>query len=517
MSSGIFSYEAPTSPLQKITRRSAPLHKTLIYDVVIVGGGIAGLYSAYRLLQKNPNTKLLLIEKQSDLGGRVFTYRDETMTVEAGAGRFAKSHTYLWKLLRELDLETKAVPISGGFSYIPTGNDGRVEDGPEKEIAEIVQASKRETRAYLQSVLFLDYAKRILGAKRANHIVHSFGYYSELVVMNAHDAIVLLQTLENETFYALSGGLSQIIEQLEKRIRSYPNVRILMDTKVEELLLPTKHTQNSVRLPGSKKTISTNATKKRRNGGGRNIRKTTPRLVRPETSVRKEYQFVLGDGSSVFSRSCIFAVPKQALEKLSAFRPVRPLLRYIACGSLCRIYSQFSTENMELIHKLYETKITTNNDLRMIIPIDEAKGTVMISYTDNKYADMWHEMEQTEDGIRSIDTKIAELVRDTLDISLPRPLKTKVFYWKCGVGYWKVGANSATISNRMIRPFPRHEVYVCGEHYSEKHQQWMEGALETSEKVIAKYSSRDETQVPFGAEGVRENSRERSSTEFELF
>ena len=480
MSSDIFSYEASTSPLQK----------TLIYDVVIVGGGIAGLYSAYRLLQKNPNTKLLLIEKQSDLGGRIFTYHDKTMTVEAGAGRFAKTHTYLWELLRELDLETKAVPISGGFSYIPTGNNGRVENGPEKEIAEIVTASKRETRAYLQSVLFFDYAKRILGAKRANHIVHSFGYYSELVVMNAHDAIVLMQTLENDTFYSLSGGLSQIIERLEKRIRSYSHVRILVGTKVEQLLLPTKHTQNSVRsrdrVQGSKKTISTNATKKHRNGGGvRNTRKTSSRFVRHETAVRNEYQLVLGDGSSVFSRSCIFAVPKQALEKLSAFRPIRPLLRYIACGSLCRIYSQFSTENMDLIHKLYETKVTTNNDLRMIIPIDEKKGIVMISYTDNKYADMWHEMEQKEDGIRSIDTKIAELVHDTLNISLPRPLKTKVFYWKCGVGYWKVGANSANISKRIIRPFPRHDVYVCGEHYSEKNQQWMEGAFETSEKVIA--------------------------------
>ena len=468
MSSDIFSYEAHTSSLQK----------TLIYDVVIVGGGIAGLYSAYRLLQKKPNTKLLLIEKQSDLGGRIFTYHDKTMTVEAGAGRFAKTHTYLWELLRELYLEAKAMPISGDFSYIPTGNNGRVENGPEKEIAEIVMASKRETRAYLQSVLFLDYAKRILGAKRAHHIVHSFGYYSELVVMNAHDAIVLLQTLENGTFYSLSGGLSQIIERLEKRIRSYPHVRILVGTKVEQLFLRKNKggtVRNSVRSVKNK-IRSRDIT--RRNGGGL---KKTPK----SKTIQNEYQLVLGDGSSVFSHSCIFAVPKQALEKLSAFRPIRPLLRYIACGSLCRIYSQFPTENMALIHKLYETKVTTNNDLRMIIPIDEAKGIVMISYTDNTYADMWHEMEQKEDGIRFIDTKIAELVHDTLNISLPRPLKTKVFYWKCGVGYWKVGANSAIISKRIIRPFPRHDVYVCGEHYSEKNQQWMEGAFETSEKVIA--------------------------------
>jgi hypothetical protein len=462
-----------------------------IYDVVIVGGGIAGLYSAYRLLQKKPNTKLLLIEKQSNLGGRIFTYHDEHMTVEGGAGRFAKGHTYLWELLRELDLETNVVANSVDLSYIPTGNHGRAEEGPENEIAEIVTASKRETRSYLQSVLFLDYAKRIVGETRANHIAHSFGYYSELVVMNAYDAIVLLNTLRNETFYSLSGGLSQIIERLETRIRAYPHVRMLLNTKVEQLLLPIKRKSKHSRVRVStKKIIPTNATTLRRNGGERNTRKKTP--VRP---IQKDYRLVLGDGSVVLSHRCIFAVPKQALEKWSVFRPVRPLLRYIACGSLCRIYSRFSPETMGGIRKLYDTKITTNNELRMIIPIDVKKGIVMISYTDNKYADAWHDMEKSEDGIRLIDTKIAELVHETLNISLPSPLDTKVFYWKCGVGYWKVGANSASISKRMIRPFPQHELYVCGEHYSEKNQQWMEGALETSRNVVAFLMSR----LPFAS------------------
>jgi len=31
-------------------------------------------------------------------------------------------------------------------------------------------------------------------------------------------------------------------------------------------------------------------------------------------------------------------------------------------------------------------KLTTNNNLRMIIPISEKNGVIMISYTDNKFA-----------------------------------------------------------------------------------------------------------------------------------
>ena len=37
------------------------------YDVVIVGGGIVGLATAYRLLELQPKTRVLLIEKESKL------------------------------------------------------------------------------------------------------------------------------------------------------------------------------------------------------------------------------------------------------------------------------------------------------------------------------------------------------------------------------------------------------------------------------------------------------------------
>jgi monoamine oxidase len=66
----------------------------------------------------------------------------------------------------------------------------------------------------------------------------------------------------------------------------------------------------------------------------------------------------------------------------------------------------------------------------------------------------------------------------------------RVFYWPCGVGYWGINANSQEISQKMIQPLTKHpNIYCCGEHFSEKNQQWMEGALETSQKVIDRISS----------------------------
>ena len=40
----------------------------MIYDFLIVGGGIVGLATALRILEARPKAKLLLLEKESTLG-----------------------------------------------------------------------------------------------------------------------------------------------------------------------------------------------------------------------------------------------------------------------------------------------------------------------------------------------------------------------------------------------------------------------------------------------------------------
>jgi hypothetical protein len=140
----------------------------------------------------------------------------------------------------------------------------------------------------------------------------------------------------------------------------------------------------------------------------------------------------------------------------------------------------------------------------MIIPIDYQTGVVMISYTDNKYADKWNQLhkldiannkrkdkdtsknenENENEKNQLVDSRVATLIHDTLGIRIAKPEKTVVFYWDCGVGYWNIGANSHKVAKRMICPFPGKRLFVCGEHFSENHQQWMEGALETSEHAL---------------------------------
>ena len=89
-----------------------------MYDYVVLGGGIAGLYTSYKILKKKPNAKLLILEKERTLGGRIYTHHDNIMDIEAGAGRFHNGQINMLSLVRELGLQSKMTMITSKATYI---------------------------------------------------------------------------------------------------------------------------------------------------------------------------------------------------------------------------------------------------------------------------------------------------------------------------------------------------------------------------------------------------------------
>lgn len=418
---------------------------TKIYDIIILGGGIAGIYTTYQLLKKDPTLSILLLEATDRFGGRIYT--TPKYHLEAGAGRFSNNHPLLLELIQELGLENKVIKISSSNEYFPIHlekNQSKKDDG----IKKVIQASKREKKSYLQTISFIDYANQILSKEEVKYILDSFGYYSELVIMNAHDAIQLMHNLDpNNQFYVLKDGLSQIIDEMIKKIQTMkPNVNVQILKRNHKVISVKREKQTQIQIP----------------------------IYSLETENKKIF----------YTKKIITALPKQVIEKITFFKSLKPDLKKIECAPLCRIYSIFKDKDKGWIKDL--PKFTTNNNLRMVIPIDATKGTIMISYTDNKYADYWQKLYKKE-GIDKVDEKIAENMKQSINITIPKPEKTMIYYWSCGVGYWGIGADSHEISQKMIKPFEKEEVYICGEHYSERNQQWMEGALETSISVLTHF------------------------------
>ena len=94
-------------------------------DLVIVGAGMSGLYCAWRILQQEPETKIVIFDLLPRTGGRLdsdlveFYHGDETEEVkeEEGGMRFTFDMTELITLLGKMGLKNEIVPFpmeSGG-------------------------------------------------------------------------------------------------------------------------------------------------------------------------------------------------------------------------------------------------------------------------------------------------------------------------------------------------------------------------------------------------------------------
>jgi protoporphyrinogen/coproporphyrinogen III oxidase len=95
--------------------------------VVVVGGGITGLctmhYLKKHLEEKNKHARLILIEKNAYLGGKIHSEKAQGFIMETGADSIVARHPGVLELVRELDFESELVYNETGISYIHTNNE----------------------------------------------------------------------------------------------------------------------------------------------------------------------------------------------------------------------------------------------------------------------------------------------------------------------------------------------------------------------------------------------------------
>ena len=89
------------------------------YDIVIVGGGISGLFLAYKLVDTDLN--ILVLEKEKEFGGRIHTILKNGYQYECGAARFSNKHNKLLTLIHELGLKEDIVELPDKIDSIIDG------------------------------------------------------------------------------------------------------------------------------------------------------------------------------------------------------------------------------------------------------------------------------------------------------------------------------------------------------------------------------------------------------------
>jgi hypothetical protein len=416
------------------------------YDILIVGAGLAGLHSALRLSKAFPHKSIAIAEAYNYIGGRVVTYKVKEKGVqwENGAGRIHNSHKMVLKYVEEYGLTT--IPLAETAQWV---------DGKTKEVFEdrwprysslLITIFSKLKKSILSTHTLYELLTSIYSPHIAKSILSFFPYYAETFHMRADLALQSIQKEmgSNKGFCVVKEGLSTLIDNMVKTL------------KKRDVTFLLNHRCIHVNKDSCDFTV-------------------------------KQGKDDIPSQKTVFAKEIILALHSEALKHIPPFTRY-PILQKITMQPLLRCYAIFPTRNGSSWFSDMP-KIVTDSPLRYIIPINPAKGVIMISYTDSDDAKPWIKI-LDEKGSDTLQKAIMKEVRRLFpELQIPEPVFFKAHPWYEGCSYWKPGLyNPEQLSEKILQPFPHRmeHVFVCGESYSMK-QCWMEGALEHAEELLQKY------------------------------
>jgi len=403
--------------------------KNNTYDLIIVGGGIAGLYFAHQYLKKNSKKKprILILESSARLGGRIQTTSHQKQKYEIGAGRFSNHHILLKKLIGELNLNKKVIRLNEESAFFSQKGQADSKLKFDSLLAQAVKATQKYSDQSLQSQTLFNLLKEI-DPELAKKIDLIYPYYSEFHVMNAFDSLkTFKRDFQNKTGYmTLKDGMEQLVAGLKKKIKSKVSIALEEDLQhLEEI-----------------------------ESGG--------------------WRLMTGSNQTYLTPSVVLALPKSALLELSPLKPITSLLNLVSGQPLYRIYAKFEKQWLK-------KKIITDSILKYIIPINN-DGLTLISYTDGR---LTNQLVEHQIG-NTLENKIKEELKKIFPLVIVPRIE-----WIDGSGYWEVGAhywkprkvhlNQDKLLQKINHPLNR--LYIIGEAYS-SYQAWIEGALQTSEMAL---------------------------------
>lgn len=419
------------------------------YDLIIVGGGIAGLRVGINSLKKYPHLSCCIIEKYNYIGGRIVTFHKDIPGIgkvqwENGAGRISTKHKKVLSLMKEYDLTF--IPISSETDFIKEYQP--IETNTFSELCNIyLKPLQNIPIDILKKYTLKQILDKILGPSRAKEFYIQFPYYSEIHTLRSDIALHAFnnEMSSNKDFGICKEGLSNITDYMKQEfIRLGGNIILNMElNKVESI--PNK----SILLT----------------------------CTIPDKFITRKF----------IAQSCVLALHHAALKNIIGIKQL-PVLKYLKMMPLLRIYAIFPVKKrVSWFSGL--NKIVTNSIIRYIIPIDSSRGIIMISYTDGNDASFW--FKQKEAGKKLGNENVQDLVMTEIrklfpERHIPDPLFFKQHPWYDGCTYWLPGNYDVEEeSNKSLHPMSETmpHLFMCGESFA-VNQCWIESALDQADKLI---------------------------------
>jgi hypothetical protein len=392
------------------------------YDIIIIGTGISGLYSAY----KNPNKSILILEKYKKqwIGGRMsneYFYGTEIVT-GAGIGRKNKDKLLI-QLMKELDIPFYESKFSPHYAY-------NIEHVDVKQILYLLKTAynKNPTKK-----TFKQFAKPILGVKLYNQFLTYIGF-TDYENEDIHD------TLYN---YGMEDNYTQFN---------------ILEIPWKELVLKLYN-----KIGPKKFKFSSNVTS----------------IEKYKDLEQEKFIINIENGPSYICNKVILATTITSIQKLL---PHISLYKKIHSQPFLRVYAKFSKQSLPFLNKYVKDYTIVSRPLQKIIPMNSEKGVYMIAYSDNESA--LYLKKYLINNEANCDF-FAKLVEKSIGIPFGQLniIAIKDFYWPVGTHYYEPLSGISREEFIFKAQHPEPGLLVVGEVVS-LHQGWTEGALESVNAVI---------------------------------
>jgi hypothetical protein len=407
------------------------------YDVIIVGGGLAGLHTGISLLKKYKGISVAILEKYDYMGGRVVTFSKDVDGVgpvqwEIGAGRISVKHNRVLRLLKQYDLTFRPISAETLFYSRCSGSSELKENSFSDLVPVFLEPLKRLPAAEPRGNTLGELMQKIYG-DGADTFIKQFPYDAEIHTLRADLALESFsnEMRSNEGFGVCVEGLSSLVDGMVRDfqrlggviVKNMSVVRIakegdgvLIDCKVQEKAC--------------------------------------------KTILRNRRRFSCG--------ACVLALHSSAVKGIDGVRDLA-VLRHLEMRPLMRIYAVFPPGSFKGI-----PKIVTDSPIRYVIPVDLERGVVMISYTDGGDVE---KLLAVKDRRGFIMKELRKIFPDVVD-----PLFYKEHPWTDGCTYWLPGNYDVSRESEASLQIDE-RVFMCGESFAVR-QCWMESALEQAEKLL---------------------------------
>jgi hypothetical protein len=391
-----------------------------IYDIIIIGGGISGLYTAYKIKEMNNNIKFLILEKDIKIGGRLGNYKFYGENVVTGAGVGREMDNKLIKLLKDLSIKINYFDINYDFSK-------KIKNPIDViEIMEILKKNYKNEKG-----IFKNYAIKILGKELYKDFLISAGF-QDFENSDVYDV------LYNILIEDIKGGGKRVNINWEELINKLSKKVGLKNVKENIEVTKIDHLKNHFKI----------------------------------SSKNKEY---------FYSKKIILATNINTIKKLL---PKDKIYDSIYGQPFIRIYGKFNKESSLIMENYINKPTIVPTILQKIIPKNRENGIYMISYSDNKNAEILYKISENNEINRKKLCKIIEkslgIKKDTLHL-----ISIKSFFWKVGTHYY--GPLNLNFKDRkeFIKEaqHPSKNILVVGEVLALE-QGWTEGALNSIDNTI---------------------------------